>query len=158
MAKAILSLSKWKSKFKSHYYHLLYLIVCAITLVLIAYCFDVRVLGSGKNLMTTTLFASQKFSSWWTAIFRIAGPIFCFTTGASGGVFAPSLSAGAGIGSVLSGWFNLVPQDANVLILAGMAAFLTGVTRTPFTSGMKKIQVNIDFKVIANNQLLDRII
>jgi H+/Cl- antiporter ClcA len=141
MAKAILRLLKWKNNFKSKYYHLLYLIVGATLIVSIAYFFDHRALGSGRALMTHVLFTREKYSPWWTSLFRIAGPIVCFTTGASGGVFAPSLSAGAGIGSVLSGWLHLSLTDTNVIILAGMAAFLTGVTRTPFTSAILVLEM-----------------
>ena len=116
-----------------------------------SYCgvfLDEGILGSGKSLMTHVLFTNDKYSSLSTSVFRIVGPIFCFTTGGSGGVFAPSLSAGAGIGSLLSNWFQLLPQDANVLILAGMAAFLTGVTRTPFTSAILVLEMTDRHNVI----------
>ena len=58
-----------------------------------------------------------------------------------GGVFAPSLSAGAGIGSMLSGWLHLSAANTNVVILAGMAGFLTGVTRSPFTSAILVLEM-----------------
>lgn len=45
-----------------------------------------------------------------------------------------ALSAGASIGSVISGWIHLSPNETNVVILGGMVAFLTGITRAPFTS------------------------
>jgi len=41
----------------------------------------------------------------------------------------------------LSGWFHLSSTDTNVVILAGMAAFLTGVTRTPFTSAILVLEM-----------------
>ncbi|MBS1654215.1 MAG: chloride channel protein, partial [Bacteroidetes bacterium] len=58
-----------------------------------------------------------------------------------GGVFAPSLSAGASIGSLFSGWFHMSDVNSNLLILAGMVAFLTGVTRTPFTSAILVLEM-----------------
>ena len=91
--------------------------------------------------MTQTLFTSQKYSSLQLAALRIVGPILCFPTGASGGIFAPSLSAGASIGSMLSGWLHLSASNTNVVILAGMAAFLTGVTRSPFTSAILVLEM-----------------
>jgi len=51
MAKMMLALLKWKSKFKFRYQHILYLIICALIIATIAYFFDDRILGSGKNLM-----------------------------------------------------------------------------------------------------------
>ncbi|HEY1870330.1 MAG TPA: chloride channel protein, partial [Chitinophagaceae bacterium] len=127
MAKIILSLLKWKRSFKSWHHHVFYLTGCALIIVCIAYFFNESALGSGKSLMTKTLFTNEKYSPLSLAGFRVAGTLLCFTTGASGGVFAPSLSAGAVMGSVLSGWLDLSASNTNVVILAGMAAFLTGV-------------------------------
>jgi H+/Cl- antiporter ClcA len=141
MAKIILSLLRWKKTFRSPVQHLLYILACALMIATIAYFFNSSVLGSGKNLMTQTLFTNQKYSSIQTAGFRVVGPILCFTTGVSGGVFAPSLSAGAGIGSFLSGLLYLSPSNTNVIILAGMAGFLTGVTRSPFTSAILVLEM-----------------
>jgi H+/Cl- antiporter ClcA len=141
MAKIILSLLRWKGKFKTWQQHGLYIITCAFIVVFIAFFLDQAILGSGKTLMTQTLFTYEKYTSWYSAGFRTLGPILCFTTGASGGVFAPSLSAGAGIGSMLSGWLHLSAANTNVVILAGMAGFLTGVTRSPFTSAILVLEM-----------------
>ena len=141
MAKIILNLLNWKKSFKSSYQHLLYVIICASIVACIAYFINLSVLGSGKSLMTRTLFSGDKYSSLQLAALRVLGPILCFTTGASGGIFAPSLSAGAGIGSLLSGWLHLSASNTNVVILAGMAAFLTGVTRSPFTSAILVLEM-----------------
>jgi H+/Cl- antiporter ClcA len=91
--------------------------------------------------MTQTLFGAEKFFSWHSALLRVVGPVLCFSTGASGGVFAPSLSAGAGIGSLFSGLLHLSASNTNVVILAGMAAFLSGVTRSPFTSAILVLEM-----------------
>ncbi len=148
MAKLMLALLKWKSTFKFRYQHILYLIVCALTIVTIAYFFDDKILGSGKELMENTLFTSDKYSSWYVPGLRIAGPVLSFTTGAAGGVFAPSLSAGASVGSVMAGWMSLSDTNSNLLILAGMVGFLTGVTRTPFTSAILVLEMTDRHNVI----------
>jgi H+/Cl- antiporter ClcA len=54
-------------------------------------------------------------------------------SGVSGGVFAPALAIGAGIGSDVAQLAG-VPQAAPVLIALGMAAFLAAVTRAPITA------------------------
>lgn len=141
MAKVILRLLRWKSRFKSWKEHWLYVIGCALIIAFVAYFLDETILGSGKSLMTQTLFTNEKYVPWYSAGFRALGPILCFTTGASGGVFAPSLSAGAGIGSVLSGWMHLSASNTNVVILAGMVGFLTGVTRSPFTCAILVLEM-----------------
>ena len=76
--------------------------------------------------MTTSLFSTHKYNSWYMPLLRIAGPVFSFTTGASGGVFAPALSAGASMGATLAGWMHLSATDTNLLVLSGMVVFLYG--------------------------------
>jgi H+/Cl- antiporter ClcA len=98
--------------------------------------------------MITTLFNTHKYVHWYTAIFRIMGPILSFGTGASAGIFAPSLSAGASVGSVLAGIFRESSSNANLMILCGMVGFLTGVTRTPFTSAILVLEMTDRHSVI----------
>jgi H+/Cl- antiporter ClcA len=141
MSKVILMIFKWKAQFKFNYQPVLYLLVCSFILASLAYFINEGVLGSGKKLLTESLFTGSKYSSWYMPLLRIAGPILSFTTGASGGIFAPGLSAGGSIGSVISGWLALSPTDTNVMILAGMVAFLTGITRTPFTSAILVLEM-----------------
>lgn len=141
MGKIIWYIFKWKSKFKKDYFHVIYLLVGSMVLVSVAYFVNEGILGSGKSLMITTLFTDDKYTSWYMPFLRIFGSIFSFTTGASGGIFAPGLSCGASIGSVISGWFQLSLSDTNVMILAGMVAFLTGITRAPFTSAILVLEM-----------------
>lgn len=53
-------------------------------------------------------------------------------SGIPGGLFAPSLAVGAGLGAGLHGLFADVPVGA--LVLIGMVSYLTGVLQAPITS------------------------
>jgi H+/Cl- antiporter ClcA len=99
-------------------------------------------------MMTTALFTHDKYLAWYVPLLRMAGPLFSFTTGAAGGVFAPALSAGASLGATLSGWMHLSETNTNLLILSGMVGFLTGVTRTPFTSAILVLEMTDRHNVI----------
>ncbi len=148
MSKLILFIFAWKARFKFSYYHVLYVIVCALIMVFLAYFINREVLGSGKDIMEKTLFTSHKYVHWYTPLLRIGGPLCSFTTGAAGGIFAPALGAGASVGSVVAGWFKLSDVDTNMLILAGMVGFLTGVTRSPFTSVILVLEMTDRHNVI----------
>jgi H+/Cl- antiporter ClcA len=148
MAKGMLMLFKWKAGFRSIRHHILYITGCAVVIASLAYFVDQRVLGSGKGLMTTALFTADKYNPWYLPLLRVAGSMFSFTTGASGGVFAPALSAGASIGATISGWLHLAASNSNLLILSGMVGFLTGVTRTPFTSAILVLEMTDRHNVI----------
>ena len=134
MCKIILKLFAWKKTFKKQYSQILYLLIGSLIISVIAYTLNVEIFGSGKEIMNQFLFTNEKYSNWYTPFLRILGPIISFTVGAAGGVFAPALSAGATIGSFVYHFLGLTNLDPNMLILAGMVGFLTGVTRTPFTS------------------------
>ncbi len=138
----MLSINKWKAKnLKSTSDNILFLVSCALFLATIAYFINGEILGSGKQIMDRVLFTENKHEEWYVPIFRMIGPALSFTSGGSGGIFAPALSAGASVGSVLSGWVQLSPNESNVVILAGMVAFLTGITRAPFTSAILVLEM-----------------
>ena len=146
--KIMLAIMNWKSKFVAGYQNILFLVVCSLVMVLLAIFVDEKVLGSGKSLMAHVLFTNDKYTHWYIPLLRIIGPIFSFTSGGAGGVFAPALSAGASLGSLFSGWFTLSPANTNLLILSGMVAFLTGVTRSPFTSAILVLEMTDRHNVI----------
>ena len=148
MAKWILLIFRWKSTFTLTRQHVLYVAGCALLIASLAFFVNERVLGSGKELMTTSLFTNDKILPWYMPLLRIIGPIFSFTTGAAGGVFAPALSAGASIGSAISGWMHQTATNTNLLVLSGMVGFLTGVTRTPFTSAILVLEMTDRHNVI----------
>jgi H+/Cl- antiporter ClcA len=148
LAKMILFLFSLKAKLKFKWQHIIYVVSCALVMALIAVFINKDVLGSGKEIMTTTLFTHDKYVSWYTPVLRFIGPLVCFTTGGAGGVFAPARGLGASIGSLVSGWFTLSDNNTNMLILAGMVGCLTGVTRSPFTSVILVLEMTDRHNVI----------
>ena len=91
--------------------------------------------------MAHALFTPDKYTTWYMPLLRMAGSVFSFTAGGAGGIFAPALSAGASVGSLVSGWFHLNGNDSNIIILCGMVSFLTGVTRSPFTCAILVLEM-----------------
>lgn len=131
----MLKISDWKKrKLKTDRSNVLFLVGCALVIAFISFFISREVLGSGKEIMERVLFTPDKHEDWYVPILRMLGPALSFTSGGAGGIFAPALTAGASIGSVISGVIHLTPNETNVVILAGMVAFLTGITRAPFTS------------------------
>ena len=126
----------WKSRLKKRKLQIIFVLVCGLIVALLGFISSTELIGSGKIIMTRILFTSSKNLTWYAPIIRMTGSIFSFSTGAAGGIFAPALSSGACIGSVLSGWMQLSDSNTNLLILSGMVGFLTGITRTPFTSAI----------------------
>ncbi|MBU4537816.1 MAG: chloride channel protein [Weeksellaceae bacterium] len=132
----MLKITAWKKRLKTDKAHIAFLVLSALIIAALAFFVNREILGSGKEIMERTLFTANKHEEWYIPFFRMIGPALSFTSGGSGGIFAPALSAGASVGSVISGWIHLTPNETNVVILAGMVAFLTGITRAPFTSAI----------------------
>ncbi|MDR3022885.1 chloride channel protein [Chryseobacterium sp.] len=134
---AMLKINAWKkNKLKTDKANVIFLIICALIIASIAYFINREILGSGKEIMERVLFTKDKHEDWYVPVLRMLGPALSFTSGGAGGIFAPALTAGASIGSVISGAIHLTPNETNVVVLAGMVAFLTGITRAPFTSAI----------------------
>ncbi|HEX2898211.1 MAG TPA: chloride channel protein, partial [Bacteroidia bacterium] len=140
-SKAILGIFAWKDRFRKFSDHVLYILLCAMVMSTMIYFVTDQAMGSGKEIMNSTLFTTEKRVEWYLPLVRIIGPISSFTTGGSGGIFAPGLSAGASIGATVAGWFDLNGPNSNLLIVAGMVAFLTGITRSPFTSAILVLEM-----------------
>jgi H+/Cl- antiporter ClcA len=147
MSKIILRLMAYKSTLKQSRQWILIGCLGLIT-GLIAFIVNGNILGSGKILMSSLLFTDHKHVLWYLPLVRLAGPILSFTVGGAGGIFAPALSTGACIGAGVSDLFNASGGNANLLMLAGMVGFLTGVTRTPFTAAILVLEMTDRHSII----------
>ncbi len=87
--------------------------------------------GSGAEA-TSEAVTSGTGLPWYFLPLKFIGMLCTFLTGIPGGIFAPSLSLGAGVGS----WFLPLVEPAlhPKLIAIGMSAMLAAVTRAPLTA------------------------
>lgn len=67
-------------------------------------------------------------------------------SGAPGGIFAPSLSVGAGLGQLLSLLFPASPSGA--IVLLGMIGYFAGVVRAPLTAVILMAEMTADRSMI----------
>ncbi len=65
-------------------------------------------------------------------LFKYLATLLSYWSGIPGGIFAPSLSIGAGLGAEMADWFP--GTDVSTVALLGMAAYFTGVVQTPLTA------------------------
>jgi H+/Cl- antiporter ClcA len=76
----------------------------------------------------------QNDTSPATGFFLLKGlaTLVSYVTGIPGGIFAPTLAVGAGIGGQLHDWLPMVPSGAMVIL--SMAAYFAGVVQAPLTA------------------------
>ena len=68
----------------------------------------------------------------WFGPAKLVATLATTLSGAPGGIFAPSLAIGAGLGNLLT---ILFPNDsAGAVVVLGMVAYFVGVVRAPFTA------------------------
>lgn len=102
-----------------------------LAMVGIYYFFGARAIFSGNESINFILFAEEEIP-FSEVLFRFTSPLLTSMTGVAGGIFAPSLSAGAVFGGMMAQLTD--PSLRTILGLSGMIGFLTGVTRSPITS------------------------
>jgi H+/Cl- antiporter ClcA len=86
--------------------------------------------GTGYQTANAAI-AGSSVPMWFGAA-KFATTLATAVSGLPGGIFAPSLSVGAGIGDVLRNVFPDYPPGA--IVLLGMVAYFTGVVRAPLTA------------------------
>lgn len=88
--------------------------------------------GSGYATAQSIL-AGNATEAWFYAPVKYLATIFTYLSGVPGGIFAPSLSIGAGIGYDLIPLFGHEYYNSAIIALC-MAGFLSAVTQAPLTS------------------------
>lgn len=139
--KAMLEILAWKKKSLTRKKHGWYaagagLVLAVLIMVNPEICF-----GPGKQIMNNLLFDQKELANPILLFFsRMAGAILSFTSGIAGGVFATSLTTGTMLGELLTWVFGLNP-DHKLYLLVCMIGFLSGVTRSPFTSAILVLEM-----------------
>lgn len=142
MARLLLVVAGWKNRFvHNRRQQILFVAGVGLLFATMIYLAGPEAGGSGKDMMNHLLFSDNKSTEWYDFPTRFLGPILSYHSGGAGGIFATSLSAGATLGAGLAALLGLAATNYNLLILVSMVGFLTGVTRSPFTSAILVLEM-----------------
>ena len=97
--------------------------------------------GSGY-LEARALLAGEGQTPFYYFWLKLLATAASYLSGIPGGIFAPSLSTGAGLGADLAHWFSSLPREAVVLL--GMVAYFSGVVQTPITAFVIVMEMSSD--------------
>ncbi|MCJ2036530.1 chloride channel protein [Methylobacterium sp. J-068] len=109
----------------------LFAAACGLGVALCGLASGGSVYGTGYEEARALLHGTSA-GRWDFAPLKFAATLLSAISGIPGGLFAPSLSVGAGLGAALQGLFSDVPVAA--LVLIGMVAYLTGALQAPITA------------------------
>ncbi len=103
-------------------------------------------LSWGTGYETTRSLLSGEHASMAFGPAKFVVTLATALSGAPGGIFAPSLSVGAGLGQLMSMLFAGSPAGA--IVLLGMVGYFTGVVRAPMTSVIIMMEMTADRTMI----------
>jgi H+/Cl- antiporter ClcA len=110
---------------------IVFAILCGVGVALCGFFSDGAVHGTGYDQARAIVHGENthlfSFGFW-----KFGATVFSAVSGIPGGIFAPSLAIGAGLGLDLTMLFHNVPIGA--LALLGMVSYLAGVVQAPITS------------------------
>ncbi|MCC8983091.1 chloride channel protein [Bradyrhizobium acaciae] len=105
--------------------------ICGLAAAICGIASDGAIYGTGYQQVKSALEAGsqlpESFSVW-----KFLATIFASISGMPGGIFAPSLAVGAGIGSNIAPLFHGAPLPA--IMLLGMVSYFAGVVQAPITA------------------------
>jgi H+/Cl- antiporter ClcA len=87
--------------------------------------------GTGYEEAQAIITGSSQLPASYPAM-KMLATMFSYLSGIPGGIFAPSLATGAGVGAELARWMPDLPVAA--IIILGMVGYFTGVVQTPITA------------------------
>lgn len=100
----------------------------------------------GTGYETTRALLSGEDVSWSFGPAKLIATMATAISGAPGGIFAPSLSVGAGLGQLLGIIFPEQPHGA--IVLLGMVGYFAGVVRAPLTAAIIMMEMTADRTMI----------
>lgn len=109
---------------------ILFAIGCGMAVALCGFLSGGAIHGTGYAEAKAALHAQEALPIAYAPL-KMLATIFSSICGVPGGIFSPSLSVGAGVGSEIARLFPETPAGA--LVLLGMVSYFTGVVQAPIT-------------------------
>lgn len=121
------------SEISSNWWHLVPICAGIIIAYLNFYC-GIYSFSGGIHTSQEVLSSTTPLLSYKEVFGRILNTIITFASGCAGGLIAPAMAIGTGIGSLAS---NFAPNiDMGVFLLIGMTSFLAAVLGEPITAAI----------------------
>jgi H+/Cl- antiporter ClcA len=112
-------------------YPVLFAALCGLALAVLGTLSGAQTFGTGYD-QARALVEGRVHLPATFAVLKLLATVVSYISGIPGGIFAPSLAVGAGIGATLSQFIPSAPAGAVVLL--GMVAYFSGVVQAPITA------------------------
>lgn len=126
-------------------YPVRFVALCGILLALVGLASGSTIYGTGYFEANQLLEGKQSLPETF-GILKMVATLISYLSGIPGGLFAPALATGAGLGANL---VNLMPYvPAGAVIILGMVAYFTGVVQAPITSFVIVIEMTDNHEMV----------
>ena len=117
---------------------------CGLIVSLLGFTADGQTYGTGYQAAKHLVDGGE--ANIFFPVLKLLATVASYLSGIPGGIFAPSLSVGAGLGADLA---LLMPNTpASALIMLGMVGYFTGVVQTPITAFIIVMEMNADSSML----------
>lgn len=103
---------------------------CGVLISVLGYASNGLTFGTGYHEAKHLIDGGEATTGF--PLFKLLATVASYLSGIPGGIFAPSLSVGAGFGANLAEYMPYLP--ATSLVILGMVGYFTGVVQTPITA------------------------
>jgi len=114
---------------RSHPYRVAF--VCGLIVAVVGYASGYTSSGTGYAAAKAIITGQADWDPVYP-LMKIGATLASYLSGIPGGIFAPSLATGAGVGANLGHWLPVAP--ISVMIILGMVAYFSGVVQSPLTA------------------------
>ncbi len=105
--------------------------VCGLVVAVFGYLSDYSSSGTGYGAAKAIINGQAEWDPIYP-LMKFGSTMASYLSGIPGGIFAPSLATGAGVGANLGHWMPVAP--ISVMVLLGMVGYFAGVVQSPLTS------------------------
>jgi H+/Cl- antiporter ClcA len=118
---------------------------CGLAVAGIGYLSGYTSSGTGYEAAKTVITGEAA----WDPVYPVTkffSTLASYLSGIPGGIFAPSLATGAGVGADLGHWLPVAPMS--VMVLLGMVGYFAGVVQSPLTAFVIVMEMTNDQEML----------
>jgi len=105
--------------------------VCGLAVAIVGYASDYSSSGTGYGAAKAIITGEAAWDPIYP-LMKVGSTLASYLSGIPGGIFAPSLATGAGVGANLGHWLPVAPLS--VMVILGMVGYFAGVVQSPLTA------------------------